>query len=1380
MTSIEEFKCVFCQESFGNKEELQIHFRKHGDPSFNTTQKNKTRPQLNHLQQLDEQKNEDVEKVSCDVCTEVFPTISKAITHKHKVHPDHDAKYFCPWCGKLFTMKHLYNKHLQCNHDDMERKNDVNFHCDVCNVDFYIAAAMLYHNKFFHRQDTDLFIIGQSKKLRKINQEFLQIYYCAFCGDEYDNRVNIHKHMTEEHNDENQSPEDILRCPLCDAIFYHLDAYEIHLTFHSTEDLYSEKNEMFDQITDFSLETVAPLIEKVENVEDVEQTLNAVGIEKFLEMAMDNSGDNDLPKKSKKRKKHKKSKKSAITLDEFLNMNKDVFGEGIDIQGVEEVPTQMIKRLNTRKVGRPPKKTNEDLEKLKKHGIVVKMKPTKKTPIQNLKSKNKLGEPEINVPKTSVINNHTTETKTPNDVISKLMNQSNNQIKIVKKNSRDDLNIDQQTKIHLSQSSSGNSPENTLKDIPITTSTHISSEKEKIDEFPEASATQEYTPVELKLKNDEKQQVKHILLSDKKSVSDNTDVLNSSNTLIDEKMAASKKVDDTIAHNSMSDEYDSDPNHPHNSDEEGHTPKNELPDQESQPNIIENDSKNNSLAALKHLSHLITIKPVSPKVPSPVDSTKHNNNEHKITKTVCHQPESSQKNITQKLGHLLSSKEEINKGSTSVNKNVSVKPLAHSPTIYDKHNLTDAEKSGTDAGKTVSPFIQKQLNMQSKNIKTEQSYANIVKEESQNTNVNILQRLTNITAKPINTIKNNQQKLVKNMQYMVNKKPFLNKIQGTQLNIEQNIEIFNIDDSDSDETDNILAPSKTSNALVTTASNQSLAKLQGLNKNITIKTTNKEATVINKNKPTIKDIDNRSECAVSDFSDEDEDYNTVESNLTLSPQTKIQNTLKNLSKHITVKSGNISPNVSMKVSKNIPTQNEKFNSYEDSDDDSLPAGVNITELNEDHFSEDETSQFNDRNNEYDSNVIVQSPGESNDEDDNDNTNGELLDLEGQLKTNTIMRPVQKKPPLEEKQKNKNVTIKKMSKEQSPVATSCKTSNILPTNKELSIKPFKQVKHESGEQPSVSNKTDTGQAKNQLINHDETSNNQIDAVNKEVMVKTFQTQTVIQEITTTVTKTIKTVNQTVKQQLQTINSQPLRFQKVQGMTPSNCGKGVAFRQKAPTTGTKVRGLMPSRLPQANTLRPCNQLVPVRPSMSRTPGPRMPTVKKIGSVPSQPSPVENKPLKMSPSAIVAKRPPEETFGHFSCFKKPKESLIPQMDDDNNYDSTNNYTASQSTSNFCNITKTAKGNSVVTLTQMKSEASCSSQELNKLNNISGLKIVKTSQSKQCVQVEEKCELSASKRNTLEAIEKLQKQGLLIKKPRIELPNENDLYEEDEYDSN
>lgn len=54
--------------------------------------------------------------------------------------------------------------------------------------------------------------------------------------------------MSDDHGDENQSPDEVLRCPLCDAVFYHLDAYDIHLTFHSSEDMYSVKNEEYVKI----------------------------------------------------------------------------------------------------------------------------------------------------------------------------------------------------------------------------------------------------------------------------------------------------------------------------------------------------------------------------------------------------------------------------------------------------------------------------------------------------------------------------------------------------------------------------------------------------------------------------------------------------------------------------------------------------------------------------------------------------------------------------------------------------------------------------------------------------------------------------------------------------------------------------------------------------------------------------------------------------------------------------------------------------------------------------------------------------------------------------------------------------------------------------
>lgn len=100
----------FVDKQMSKKPKLQflhfIFYRKHGDPKFNQSMKcSKISNEGPSHGSGDKSEDSQNEMVSCDVCTEMFPTISKAITHKHKVHPDHDAKYFCPWCGKLFTMK---------------------------------------------------------------------------------------------------------------------------------------------------------------------------------------------------------------------------------------------------------------------------------------------------------------------------------------------------------------------------------------------------------------------------------------------------------------------------------------------------------------------------------------------------------------------------------------------------------------------------------------------------------------------------------------------------------------------------------------------------------------------------------------------------------------------------------------------------------------------------------------------------------------------------------------------------------------------------------------------------------------------------------------------------------------------------------------------------------------------------------------------------------------------------------------------------------------------------------------------------------------------------------------------------------------------------
>lgn len=56
---------------------------------------------------------------------------------------------------------------MQATHSDKVGNEEKLFHCDSCDVDFHVPGAMIYHNKFYHRQD-DLPILGHSKKLKMI------------------------------------------------------------------------------------------------------------------------------------------------------------------------------------------------------------------------------------------------------------------------------------------------------------------------------------------------------------------------------------------------------------------------------------------------------------------------------------------------------------------------------------------------------------------------------------------------------------------------------------------------------------------------------------------------------------------------------------------------------------------------------------------------------------------------------------------------------------------------------------------------------------------------------------------------------------------------------------------------------------------------------------------------------------------------------------------------------------------------------------------------------------------------------------------------------------------------------------------------------------
>lgn len=421
MSTENKFKCIFCKDEFDDKESLQVHFRKHGNRDFNDSinaakrKSSKVAIMKKEASCSDEADGGSI--VKCDVCTAEFDTVAKAICHKHKVHKDDRIKHFCPWCGKQFPIKHLWDNHMD-SHEE-EKIPEETLLCDHCNFEFYTSSALSYHTNSFHRQEVLAVqltnIPTASKQVKIVNKDTLSVYYCHLCGQDYLQKFALQKHITTTHPEAESSenfPEDILRCALCDAFFFNKPAYETHLMCHTHDDMYignESEREALLQDENFKIETLPPNEEKFdENIlnnsgkkverlvsdldpsdfltnEDEENSSNSSSEEPDDEDSDDMSQENSDEAKSEPPEEQRK----AITLDEFFNMNKDVFGEISGFQGVVEVPTQVINsRLNrairkpvpVRKANKPPPKLTQgakiisfdSFQKLRQQGLVIK------------------------------------------------------------------------------------------------------------------------------------------------------------------------------------------------------------------------------------------------------------------------------------------------------------------------------------------------------------------------------------------------------------------------------------------------------------------------------------------------------------------------------------------------------------------------------------------------------------------------------------------------------------------------------------------------------------------------------------------------------------------------------------------------------------------------------------------------------------------------------------------------------------------------------------------------------------------------------------------------------------------------------------------------
>lgn len=290
--SAENHKCVFCGQRFPSKPELQTHFRLHANGEIDI----KGRPKVRHKiaeEDLNASKSTGTEdgtvgatgrsngtattgttgknNAMCDVCGEVFRTVSLAISHKFRKHPDSLLKHYCPHCGMMFPIKLNRDKHLLTHAGATPKQM---YPCRPCGVTFYNQRAKKFHMDSAHkgaiRMVNPIRTPAPSMKIVVNNAgEAHSVYYCHLCGCEYQVKYNLQKHLATKHSEGEREalPKELVQCNLCSAVFNTKRAYEAHSHHHRDGDLFATNEQMRQQVVqridqDFDQRRVPTAVER--------------------------------------------------------------------------------------------------------------------------------------------------------------------------------------------------------------------------------------------------------------------------------------------------------------------------------------------------------------------------------------------------------------------------------------------------------------------------------------------------------------------------------------------------------------------------------------------------------------------------------------------------------------------------------------------------------------------------------------------------------------------------------------------------------------------------------------------------------------------------------------------------------------------------------------------------------------------------------------------------------------------------------------------------------------------------------------------------------------------------------------------------------------
>ena len=123
-------KCVMCEASMASKQALQDHFRLHANGTIDMKGKYlKNDPNIKEPQVKSDPRDtlaapaRSASSISCDVCDESFDSVTMAIQHKFRKHPNSNVKYYCGFCGKQYPLEICKINHIKTDHKTDKRTN---------------------------------------------------------------------------------------------------------------------------------------------------------------------------------------------------------------------------------------------------------------------------------------------------------------------------------------------------------------------------------------------------------------------------------------------------------------------------------------------------------------------------------------------------------------------------------------------------------------------------------------------------------------------------------------------------------------------------------------------------------------------------------------------------------------------------------------------------------------------------------------------------------------------------------------------------------------------------------------------------------------------------------------------------------------------------------------------------------------------------------------------------------------------------------------------------------------------------------------------------------------------------------------------------------